>query len=111
VHRLDKDTSGILVVAKNDVAHRRLSEYFRTRDIERTYWAITWGTPDKAEGTITGDIGRSRSNRKKMTVLPDGKGKHSVTHYKVLENCDHLSLLELKLERGRTHQTRVHPPH
>lgn len=108
VHRLDKDTSGILVVAKNDVAHRRLSEYFRTRDIERTYWAITWGTPDKAEGTITGDIGRSRSNRKKMTVLPDGKGKHSVTHYKVLEYFDHLSLLELKLESGRTHQIRVH---
>lgn len=108
VHRLDKDTSGILVVAKNDETHRQLSEYFRTKDIERTYWAIVWGTPDKEEGTITGDIGRNPRDRKKMTVLPDGEGKHAVTHYKILEYFDHLSLLELKLETGRTHQIRVH---
>lgn len=108
VHRLDKDTSGILVVAKNDETHRQLSEYFRTKDIERTYWAIVWGTPDDEEGTITGDIGRSRRDRKKMTVVPDGKGKHATTHYKVLEYFDHLTLLELKLETGRTHQIRVH---
>lgn len=108
VHRLDKDTSGILVVAKNDETHRQLSKYFRTKDIERTYWAIVWGTPDDEEGTITGDIGRSRRDRKKMTVVPNGKGKHATTHYKVLEYFDHLTLLELKLETGRTHQIRVH---
>lgn len=108
VHRLDKDTSGILVVAKNDKAHRILSKYFRTKDIERTYWAIVWGTPDKKEGTITGNIGRNPNNRKKMAVLDEDRGKHAVTHYKVLEYFDHLSLLELKLETGRTHQIRVH---
>lgn len=108
VHRLDKDTSGILVVAKNDETHRTLSDYFRTKDIERTYWAIIWGTPDEKEGTITGDIGRNPSNRKKMTVLSDGDGKHAVTHYKVLEHFDHLTLVEVKLETGRTHQIRVH---
>lgn len=108
VHRIDKDTSGVLVVAKNDETHRRLSDYFRTKDIERTYWAIIWGTPDKKEGTITGDIGRSRSDRKKMAVVPDGKGKHAVTHYKVLEYYDHLTLVEVRLDTGRTHQIRVH---
>lgn len=108
VHRLDKDTSGILVVAKNDEAHRILSDYFRTKDIERTYWAIIWGTPDQPEGTITGNIGRSRSDRKKQAVLPEGKGKHATTHYKVLEYFDHLTLMEVKLETGRTHQIRVH---
>lgn len=108
VHRLDKDTSGILVVAKNDKAHRTLSEYFRTKDIERTYRAVIWGTPEQDEGTIKGNIGRDPRDRKKMAVLPDGKGKHAVTHYKVLEYFDHLSLVEVKLETGRTHQIRVH---
>lgn len=108
VHRIDKDTSGILVVAKNDETHRKLSEYFRTKDIERTYWAIIWGTPDQKEGTITGDIGRNRSDRKKMAVVPNGRGKHAVTHYKVLEYYDHLTLVEARLETGRTHQIRVH---
>ncbi|TYP94006.1 ribosomal large subunit pseudouridine synthase D [Fodinibius salinus] len=108
VHRLDKDTSGLLVVAKNDATHRTLSSYFQTKDIERTYWAIVWGTPDEKEGTITGNIGRSPNNRKKMAVLPDGNGKSATTHYKVLEYFDHLTLLELTLETGRTHQIRVH---
>ncbi len=108
VHRLDKDTSGLLVIAKNDETHRRLADYFKTKDIERTYWAVVWGTPDDKEGTITGAIGRNPHNRKKMTVRSDGEGKHAVTHYKVLEYFDHLSLLELKLETGRTHQIRVH---
>lgn len=108
VHRLDKDTSGILVVAKNDEAHRTLSEYFRTKDIERTYWAIIWGRPEQKEGTITGDIGRNPSDRKKMSVRPEGEGKHAVTHYKVLEYFDHLTLVEVRLETGRTHQIRVH---
>mgnify|MGYP000123666781 CR=1 FL=1 len=108
VHRLDKDTSGILVVAKTDTAHRILSKYFRTKEIERKYWAIVWGTPDEKEGTITGNIGRNPHDRKKMAVLDDDEGKHAITHYKVLEYFDHLSLLELKLETGRTHQIRVH---
>ncbi len=106
VHRLDKDTSGLLVVAKNDETHSKLGKYFQTKDIERTYWAIIWGTPDKKEGTITANIGRSRRDRKKMTVLK--KGKKAVTHYKVLEYFDHLTLVEIKLETGRTHQIRVH---
>jgi 23S rRNA pseudouridine1911/1915/1917 synthase len=111
VHRLDKDTSGVLVVAKNDETHRVLSKYFRTKDIERTYWAIVWGQPEQEEGIITGDIGRDPNNRKNMTVLPEGEGKHAVTHYKVLEYFDHLTLLELELETGRTHQIRVHLAH
>ena len=108
VHRLDKDTSGVLVIAKNDETHRILSRYFRKKNIERTYWAIVWGTPDEPEGTIRGNIGRDPHDRKKMAVLPEGEGKTAITHYNVLEYFDHLSLLELKLETGRTHQIRVH---
>ena len=111
VHRLDKDTSGILVVAKNDEAHRTLSKYFQTKDIERTYWAIIWGTPENEEGTITGNIGRNPRDRKLMAVVPEGEGKHAVTHYKILEYFDHLTLVEIKLETGRTHQIRVHFAH
>ncbi len=110
VHRLDKDTSGLLVVAKNDHALATLSGKFKEKDVERTYWAIVWGTPGE-EGTIEGDIGRSRQDRKLMTVLPEGKGKHAVTHFKVLEYFDYLSLVEVKLETGRTHQIRVHFAH
>ncbi|WP_138431861.1 RluA family pseudouridine synthase [Fodinibius saliphilus] len=108
VHRLDKDTTGLLVVAKDDKTHRKLSSYFRTKEIERTYWAIVWGTPDEKEGTITGNIGRDPHNRQKMAVREGDKGKEAKTHYKVIEYFDHLSLLELKLETGRTHQIRVH---
>lgn len=110
VHRLDKDTSGLLVVAKNNETLAALSTKFAEKDIERTYWAIVWGTPSE-EGTIEGDIGRSKHDRKLMTVLPDGRGKHAVTHYKVLEYFDYLSLVEVKLETGRTHQIRVHFAH
>lgn len=108
VHRLDKDTSGLLVVAKNEMALADLSALFAEKDVERTYWAIIWGTPEEEEGTIEGDIGRSKRDRKLMTVVPRGRGKHAVTHYKVLEYFDYLSLVEVKLETGRTHQIRVH---
>lgn len=107
VHRLDKDTSGLLVVAKNDETLAKLSAKFAEKDVERTYWAIVWGTP-KEEGTIEGDIGRSKQDRKLMTILPGGRGKPAVTHYKVLEYFDYLSLVEIRLETGRTHQIRVH---
>src|SRR5690554_581414 len=110
VHRLDKDTSGLLVVAKNSETLATLSAKFAVKDVERTYWAIVWGNPPE-EGTIEGDIGRSRHDRKLMTILPDGRGKHAVTHYKVLEYFDYLSLVEIKLETGRTHQIRVHMAH
>ncbi|MEQ9309488.1 MAG: RluA family pseudouridine synthase [Balneolaceae bacterium] len=110
VHRLDKDTSGLLVVAKNDETLAKLSSKFAKKDVERTYWAIVWGTPQE-EGTIEGDIGRSKQDRKLMTVMNNGRGKHAVTHYKVLEHFDYLSLVEVKLETGRTHQIRVHFSH
>jgi len=107
VHRLDKNTSGLLVVAKNDVAHQKLSKQFADKTAERTYWTIVWGNPPDS-GTIEGNVGRSPKDRKIMTVLPDGKGKIAKTHFKVIEHFDHLALLEVKLETGRTHQIRVH---
>lgn len=110
VHRLDKDTSGLLVVAKNRQAHAHLSEQFARHDTRRKYWAIVWGTPEK-EGTIAGNIGRSPRDRKKMTVLDDDAGKHAVTHFRVIEYFDYLSLVEVELETGRTHQIRVHFAH
>ena len=107
VHRLDKDTSGLLVVAKNDETLASLSTMFAEKDIERTYWAIVWGTPAE-EGTIGGNIGRSKRDRKLMAIMSNGYGKYAVTHYKVLEYFDYLSLVEVRLETGRTHQIRVH---
>ena len=110
VHRLDKDTSGLLVVAKKEIVLSELSRLFAKHDIKRTYWAIVWGNPEQ-EGTITGNIGRSKKDRKKMTVVEETRGKPAVTHYKVLEYFDHLSLVEVQLETGRTHQIRVHFSH
>jgi 23S rRNA pseudouridine1911/1915/1917 synthase len=112
VHRLDKNTSGILVIAKNEFSLNRLSKQFYDRTTDRRYNALIWGIPDPPEGTITGNVGRSIKDRKVMQVFKDDtEGKTAVTHYKVLENFGYISLIECKLETGRTHQIRVHFSH
>jgi 23S rRNA pseudouridine1911/1915/1917 synthase len=112
VHRIDKNTSGILVIAKNELALNRLSKQFFDRTTDRRYNALVWGVPDPPEGTITGNVGRSIRDRKIMQVFTDGiNGKTAITHYKLLENLGYISLVECKLETGRTHQIRVHFSH
>ncbi|MBQ8864504.1 MAG: RluA family pseudouridine synthase [Rikenellaceae bacterium] len=109
VHRIDKNTSGLLVVAKNERAHTRLAKQFFDHTISRRYVALVWGNFTEDEGTITGNIARSRYDRLKMAVYPDGEeGKHAVTHYKVLRRYGYVTLVECRLETGRTHQIRVH---
>lgn len=110
VHRIDKDTSGLLVVAKSDAAHEGLARQFADHSIERLYLAVVNGHPHPREGTIRGKIGRSDANRKKMAVLTDNasRGKHAVTHYKTLKTLDDSAIVECRLETGRTHQVRVH---
>jgi len=110
VHRIDKDTSGLLVVAKSDAAHEGLARQFADHSIERVYLAVVNGRPMPASGRIDERIGRSDANRKKMAVLPknSSRGKHAVTRYKVVEWLDGCALLECRLETGRTHQVRVH---
>jgi 23S rRNA pseudouridine1911/1915/1917 synthase len=108
VHRLDKDTSGLLVAAKHDIAHRKLAADFASHDIERAYQAVVWGVPAKKSGEIEGNIGRHPVHRKKMTVLARG-GKPALTRYRVLKSFGRLaSLVECRLATGRTHQIRVH---
>jgi 23S rRNA pseudouridine1911/1915/1917 synthase len=112
VHRLDKNTSGILVIAKNEFALNRLSRQFYERTTDRRYNALVWGIPDLLEGTITGNIGRNIKDRKIMQVFKDdSEGKAAITHYKVIEDLGYISLIECKLETGRTHQIRVHFSH
>lgn len=120
VHRIDKDTTGVLVVAKTEAAHKGLSELFANHNIERTYLALTRGSPRPSAGTVSTDIARSRNDRKKMAVVPDGEGRHAITHYKALETFGEISkaearpaaaLIECQLETGRTHQIRVHMAH
>lgn len=108
VHRIDKETSGLLVVAKNDFAHQNLSEQFAEHSIERTYWAVVYGVPQPLEGTIEGNIGRSPFDRKKMSIVSIG-GKTAITHYKTLQIFGRsAALVQCNLETGRTHQIRVH---
>jgi 23S rRNA pseudouridine1911/1915/1917 synthase len=112
VHRIDKNTTGLMVIAKTEDALRSLSKQFFDRTIDRRYNALVWGELDDEQGTIEGNIGRSLKNRKVMTVFPEAEfGKHAVTHYKVLERFGYISLVECKLETGRTHQIRVHFQH
>ncbi|MEA5457569.1 RluA family pseudouridine synthase [Arcicella sp. LKC2W] len=109
VHRIDKDTSGLLVIAKTEQAMTHLAKQFFDHSIERTYNALVWGEPKNDEGTIEGHIGRSLKDRKIMAIFPDGsQGKDAVTHYKVLKKIRYVSLVQCNLETGRTHQIRVH---
>ena len=108
VHRIDKDTSGLLVVAKTDAAHEGLARQFADHSLERAYLALVAGLPLPLAGTVTGSIGRSNTNRKKMALVEAGRGKHAVTHYTTLERLGAAALVECRLETGRTHQVRVH---
>ena len=115
VHRLDKDTSGLIVVAKNDAAHQGLTAQFadhgRTGPLERAYAALVWGVPQPRAGTIRASLARSRHNREKIAVVSDESGRHAVTHYAVAEAYPEAALVRCRLETGRTHQIRVHLAH
>lgn len=109
VHRIDKNTSGLLVIAKDELTLNKLAKQFFDKTTQRIYHALVWGTFKEKSGTITGNIGRNIRNRKIMQVFEDGSdGKHAVTHYKVLKELGYVSLIECRLETGRTHQIRVH---
>jgi len=109
VHRLDKETSGLMIVAKNELSLARLAKEMFDRKISRRYQALVWGEPKEKEGTVNINIGRSLSDRKKMAAFADANhGKIAITHYKVIESFRYVSLIECKLETGRTHQIRVH---
>lgn len=112
VHRIDKNTSGIILVAKTELAMVRLAKDFFDRNLDRKYIAIVWGDVKDDAGTVTVNVGRDLKNRKVMATFPNGEhGKHAVTHYKVLERFGYITVIECKLETGRTHQIRVHMKH
>ena len=112
VHRIDKDTSGLLVIAKTEFALSFLAKQFFDRTTKRLYWAFVWGNVKEDIGTVTGHIGRHPKNRMQMYTYEDGShGKHAVTHYKVLERFRYMTWIECKLETGRTHQIRAHLKH
>jgi 23S rRNA pseudouridine1911/1915/1917 synthase len=110
VHRIDKNTSGLIIIAKTDLAMTRLAKDFYDRTMDRKYVAICWGDLKQDEGTIIANVGRNLKNRKVMDAFPEDSehGKHAVTHYKVIERFGYVTFVECKLETGRTHQIRVH---
>ena len=112
VHRLDKDTSGLIVIAKNDKVHAALTEMFQEKKIRKTYLAILKGKLNKSEGKIVTQIGRDKNDRKKMTVIDDAaKGKNAITNYRVISQNNLFTLVKVNIETGRTHQIRVHMRH
>jgi 23S rRNA pseudouridine1911/1915/1917 synthase len=112
VHRIDKNTSGLLVLAKTDVAMRQLAKQFYDHTVKRQYLALVWGDVEKDEGTIVAHVGRNLRHRKLFEAYPEGDhGKEAITHYKVLERFNYVTLVECVLETGRTHQIRVHMKH
>ncbi|TNE52536.1 MAG: RluA family pseudouridine synthase [Bacteroidetes bacterium] len=109
VHRIDKDTTGLMVIAKKDYAMVHLANQFFHHTIERKYWALVWGDLEGDSGTVVGNIGRNPNDRKLFMVFPEGEdGKHAITHWRVLERFYYVTLIECQLETGRTHQIRVH---
>ena len=111
VHRIDRDTTGSVIVCKNDRAHQSIAAQLKDHTIVRRYVAICYGVPDRDDFTIVGNIGRDKNDRKKMAVVPDGTGKHAVTHVHVLRRFSGYAYVECRLETGRTHQIRVHMAH
>jgi 23S rRNA pseudouridine1911/1915/1917 synthase len=112
VHRIDKDTSGLLVIAKTETAMTFLAKQFFDHSIERTYYALVWGEPSEAKGTINVNVGRSLKDRRITVAFPEGDlGRYAITHYEVLKNLRYVSLVKCNLETGRTHQIRAHMKH
>lgn len=112
VHRIDKDTSGLLVIAKTELAMQSLAKQFFDHSIERTYYALVWGDPDPPTGTINVNLGRSLKDRRITAAFPEGDfGRHAITHYKVIRSIRYVSLVQCNLETGRTHQIRAHMKH
>ncbi|MBW3545521.1 MAG: RluA family pseudouridine synthase, partial [Bacteroidetes bacterium] len=110
VHRIDKDTSGLLVIGKSELAMQNLAKQFFDHSIERTYLALVWGEPDPQDGTINVPLGRNQKDRRVVQAYPEGEGygRHAITHYKTLQQLRYVSLLQCNLETGRTHQIRAH---
>lgn len=111
VHRIDRDTTGSVIICKNDRAHQSIAAQLKDHTIVRRYVAICFGVPEKDDFTIVGNIGRDKYDRKKMAVVPDGTGKHAVTHVHVIQRFAQYAYVECRLETGRTHQIRVHMAH